>query len=353
MRLATFQSKLFKSWFQHSVPLRKQERFLKRLSLLIGRGYPLVSALEVLQFDPQQKALVTSIKDGLLSGQSLDQVLSSQGFSKYVVSYLYFSKAYGNLRHALDQSVQLVMKQQEFILKGKKAIQYPAILLFIMISLIIFVKAHLLPSFISLFSSMNITETDLLNTVKWMDRFLYGFIILISTLIVTSIVWSILSRYISFQNRLTIYQNLPVFRTFLQKQTTFLFAYHLSSLLSIGLPIQKCLLIMKTQQHFPILSCYSSSLYTGLSEGEGFHILISNQYFLEKDLATIIQRNQHDGNLEMDLDIYAHWMMEEIQFIIHRILNWIQPSLFLFLGILIMVIYASIMMPLFQWMNQM
>ncbi|KGP72981.1 competence type IV pilus assembly protein ComGB [Pontibacillus yanchengensis] len=353
MLSASFPNKLFKSWFSHSIPLQKQQRFLRRLSLLIGRGYSLVSALEVLQYDTQQEVLVISIKEGLLSGESLDQVLSKHGFSKYVISYLYFSKAYGNLQHALDQSADLLEKQQDFMIKGKKALQYPAVLLFIMLTLLTFVKTHLLPSFINLFSSMNINESDLLHTVRWMDRFLYGFIFLIITLILCIVIWKITSRNISLQNRLKIYQNIPICKTFLQKQTTFLFAFHMSSLLSIGLPIQKCLLIIKAQNHFPILSWYAQSLYKGLSEGQRFHTLISNQVLFEKNLSTIIQRNQYDGNLELDLNIYAQWMMEEIQSIIHKILNWVQPSLFLFLGVLIMVIYASIMMPLFQWMNQM
>ncbi|KGX89182.1 competence type IV pilus assembly protein ComGB [Pontibacillus litoralis] len=352
MHLASSIKQHFKTVRSSTISVDRQILLLQRLSHLLRRGYSLVDALHILHYDPKLQSITFTLKEKLLAGLPLHSAMEQLHFSKYVISYLQFSNSYGNLEEALRQSSILLEKQLTFKQRVQKSLQYPAVLLFIMVALLIFVKSLLLPSFIDLFHSIDIGDNSLLPILSGINIILYTLLFTILFITLAAITWKYVSPHLSLHTRLDLYERIPFCSTFIQLQTTFMFSYHLSTLLATGLSIQKSLRIIQMQNHFPILQWYATSLEEQLLEGKPLHTLIYQYPFFKQDLASIFERNQSEGRLELDLEMYAQWMMEESQHKLYSFIKWIQPTMFAFLALLIMAIYGSIMMPLFQWMNQ-
>jgi len=352
MRLATSLKNRFKESTFKTPSTHQQIQFLNRLSNLLNRGYTLMNALSILQFDPTLKKLTEQIHPLLLSGTPLHETLQRIGFSKYAVSYLYFSREYGNLQRALSQSGQILEQQLEFKKKFQKVIRYPAILFILFLGLLLFVKAFLLPAFLQLYASMNVQSTTILTTLQWLDRSLYFIfgLAFLSVLFIVSMV--ITQKKASIEKVLSYYQLLPVWRTYLTTQTSYLFSYHFSSLLKSGMSVKQCLTIMMEQQHFPILSFHVSCIYKDLEKGISLAKSVQEQPFIHDDMAQLINRNQNDGRLDQDLEVYAEWIIDELQQGLLKVLALVQPIMFILLAIFIMLIYASIMLPLLEWMRQ-
>lgn len=342
----------FKLRTMRSPSTQSQILFLSRLSNLIKRGYPLLNALSILQFDPALKQVAEEVHTHLLSGTPLHQALEKLGFSKYAVSYLYFSREYGNLEKALSQSSEILNQQLSFRKRFQNVLRYPVILFGLFFCLLIFVKSFLLPSFLQLYASMNIQSLTILTILKWLDRSLYGLfgVCIIAILLVASMY--IIQHRASIHSVLSLYRRIPLWRTYIMTQTSYLFSYHLSSLLQSGMSIKQCLLILKNQHHFSILSFHAHQIYQELEKGMSLSSSVKQQYFIRDDLANLIRRNQNDGRLDQDLAVYAEWITEELQNKILRLLAFIQPLMFSLLAVFIMLIYASIMLPLLEWMNQ-
>ncbi|MFC0522631.1 competence type IV pilus assembly protein ComGB [Pontibacillus salicampi] len=353
MLLATYRKKGFNHSKRKPPPLSLQIKLLTRLYTLLQRGYPLLKALDIMTLDSSLRKMVLAIEGRLTNGLPLHTTFEEAGFSKYVVSYLYFSNSYGNVQQALLQSSYLLEKQQLFTASLRKALQYPLFLLVVMSTLLVFVKSTLLPSFLDLFSSMEINQSALLTLLHSMNAFLYGLLIFLFLSGLSLLLWKALSPRIPLSKRLSYYQRIPLCVTILKTETTFLFSYHLGSLLGAGLSIQNALKVMQQQGQFPILQWYAQHLYKDLSEGKSFAAILRDYPYFRKELSDMVMRNQTDGKLEMDLDMYAAWILEEAVKVTNTILKWIQPIMFLLLGGMILAIYGAIMMPMFQWMNQM
>ncbi|KGX85029.1 competence type IV pilus assembly protein ComGB [Pontibacillus marinus] len=330
----------------------QQIQFLNRLSNLLNRGYSLMSALSILYFDPALKKVIEHIHPHLLSGTSLHEALEELGFSKYVVSYLYFSREYGNLRRALSQSAMILEQQVEFKKKFQKVIRYPVVLFILFFGLLLFVKVFLLPTFLQLYASMNVQSTTIMTTLKWLDRSLY-FILGFSIFTVLCITGIVISQKRSpIERVLSVYRRIPGWRTYLKTQTSYLFSYHFSSLLKSGMSIKQCLSIMRDQRHFPILAFHASCMFKDLERGSSLAHSVQKQLFFHEDMSQLISRNQNDGRLDQDLEVYAEWIIDELQQGLLKILTLIQPLMFILLAVFIMMIYSSIMLPLLEWMRQ-
>lgn len=353
MHLATQVWKIFNLPSSKRISLDVQISLLLRLANLLGRGYTLTYALDILQFDSRHKELARRIKENLLEGHPLDKILQTLNFSRHVVSFLFFSKQYGSLERALRQSSNILSKQQTFQRKFLKVIRYPCMLFILFFALLMFVKTFLLPSFLELYVSMNIHSSTLTHLIQWLNISLYMLLSIIVTLIVFFLSWRIWKKKISIITIIKFAELIPLIRSFTRNHTTFLFSYHFASLLQTGITIKDSLIIVSKQSHYPFLQHYAIRMYTSLEKGQSFSQAVQTCTLLHHDLVSLIQHNETDGRLEQDLEVYAHWMLEEMEQTTYKWLTFIQPTLFTLLALFIMAIYVSIMMPLFEWMQNM
>src|SRR5699024_12045825 len=78
-----------------------QLRFLKRLTRLLGNGYPLIEALEIIGWDKQLISTSRHVSNDLRAGYALDESLDENGFHHTITAYLYVVRVNGNLEESL------------------------------------------------------------------------------------------------------------------------------------------------------------------------------------------------------------------------------------------------------------
>ncbi|RBN37896.1 competence protein ComG, partial [Priestia megaterium] len=79
--------------------------------------------------------------------------------------------------------------------------------------------------------------------------------------------------------------------------------------------------------------------------------IVSGKSHYEKDLAQVIVHGQQNGELSQELYDYSLFMMERMEQFIFRILKYVQPLTFLFIGIVILLMYMSVMLPMLEVMS--
>lgn len=347
-------SRLFKTVnlpYASSLPLELQIKFLQRLANLLEKGYSLLHALTILQYDPELKEIAKQIMELLTRGHSLDKALQTFRFSRYVNSFLYFSRQYGNLTTALRESSRFLSKQQMYQKKFRKVIHYPAMLFLFLTALLLSVKTFLLPSFLQLYSSMSVQSSSLLLLLKWMNISMYVFLLLVVISLVSVIWWKVKSKHLSTSKVILLYTKIPLLNQIVRTHTTYLFTYHFSSLLKSGMLLKNGLIVISKQSHFRILQHNAIQIYDHLEKGGSLSNAVLQCELFHRDLAKIIHHNETDGRLQEDLEVYAEWMVEDME---QKILKWlssVQPILFSTLALLIVAIYLSIMMPILDLMK--
>lgn len=330
------------------LPKEVQLRFLKLLHRLLNNGYPLLSALESIQWDKQMIEPATQITTALKNGLTIDKAFEQATFNHSITSYLYFVKANGDLLGSIDKCIEMYEQRMNYTKKFQQIVRYPFILLFIFSVLLYFIKKSVLPSFVDLFQ----TSTEASATVNFsmmIIEFLGNLVVILLILVIIAIfVWHVTKKHVPIEKQMKLYNQVPIFRTFLKLQTSFFFATHFSNLLKTGMSFKEILEHMTHQQKLPIIAHYSTLMTTELTRGLHITSLISQFAFLERQLTTIFRNNADVQVLEKDLTVYAGMLMEEIERKIIKAITFIQPLFFIILASFIIFIYITLMWPMFQ-----
>lgn len=235
--------------------------------------------------------------------------------------------------------------------KFQESVRYPLILLLVFAVLLYFVKQSVLPSFTDLFQNSAQTSSTIMLTMTFIDLTL-TFLMLFSLILGTGfLLWRFQEKNINIENRIKLYSLLPVYRHYKRMEVSFLFASHLSSLLTTGLSMKEILENMAKQQKQPVLAYYASLLTSELSKGIYVTNLLASLPLIDNQISLIFQKNADKEALEKDLSIYAEFQTEEIHRKIMKAITYIQPIFFLILASLIIFIYMALMWPMFQLIN--
>lgn len=336
---------------RNKYPEQIQLRFLKRLVRLLENGYPLLEALEVIAWDKELTAMANHFITALKTGTPFDQIFEELNFHQMIRSFLYFTRSNANLAESIRKCAEMFEQQLRNTKKFKQILRYPLILLLIFSSVLFFINQQVLPSFHSLLQSSSHAQQTIFWLILIMDILQYFLIFSALTLCICIIFWKVWKKNIDIDKQLIFYKRIPIYRSFLRLQNSFQFAVHFSSLLKAGLSLKEILQELTSQEQLPILRFYAQLLIHDLNRG--FHIanLLEELPFIEKQLSGIFQKNADVHALEMDLSLYSEITLEEIQRIIVQAITLIQPIFYIILAVFIILIYISLMWPMFQLIN--
>lgn len=322
--------------------------FMKRLLRLLQNGYPLVRALEIVQWNKELIAPATIIMKELLEGQYLDEAFQKAGFHNSIIAYLFFVRFNNDLQASLERSI--VMFEQRITNKKKFAqiIRYPLILSVIFILLLFFIKRNILPSFIDLFQYSHDSTSTVVYSLIFLDAVTTVVIISIILTLGTFIGWKLYYRKWPIEHQVKLYEKAPIYRAYLRLQISYYFATHISMFLQTGMSMKDILQQMSKQRKIPILAYYTSLMQAQLQQGFQLDHLLMNFYFIEKQIALIFESNHNHDSLAKDLSAYGDYVIEEMERKIAKMMMLIQPVFFMFLGCFIIFIYLMLMWPMFQ-----
>src|SRR5215471_17381427 len=138
------------------------EKFLifnQQFVTLIRAGLPILKALDLLAdrlTDPKLGPYIKAVRDEVRNGTLLSDAFRMQGiFPKIYVTSVMAGEKSGSLTEVLDRYITY----QRLALSVKKkvmvSLMYPAVLVFLVIALMVFLVTYVVPTFAGLYNSMN------------------------------------------------------------------------------------------------------------------------------------------------------------------------------------------------------
>jgi competence protein ComGB len=335
--------------------VRDQGLLIKRLGELLQRGYTVSEAIDFLFYD--EKEYLGIVKDKLLSGlqngESLSEVMQRElNLPNHVCAQIYFAEHHGKMAETFYEVGKYLINKKKDRQQLFKILQYPMILIGIVIILLVLLRKVLFPSFQSLYSSLGYTPSSTINIV----------LSVIQVLPIISL-WLFLIFILLFVTVLYIYKKIPPLeiarfistvpgasKPYRLMQTHFL-SRELGFLLGSGVSVYESLQIIQSQKFRPLFQQVAKRIMMELKEGKTFSHAVGKFPFFQKELLYIIQHGQMNGRLGEELEYYSKICLQQIEEDGKRFIGYIQPVVFCIVGIFILSIYFSIMMPLFQMMQ--
>ena len=279
------------------------------------------------------------MRHGLANGQAFSEIMAGLGFSDAVVTQLSLAELHGNLSLALLKIEEYLDNLAKVKKKLIEVATYPMMLLGFLVLIMMGLRNYLLPQL----SSQNFA-TQLIGHLPT--------IFLLSVLMLLGLTGAI---YLIFkgQKRIPVYSflaRLPFVGSFVRIYLTAYYAREWGNMIGQGLELSQIFQIMQEQRSV-LFQEIGQDLGQALQNGQEFSDKIASYPFFKKELSLIIEYGEVKSKLGSELEIYALKTWEEFFGRVNRTMNLIQPLVFVFVALMIVLLYAAMLLPLYQNME--
>lgn len=286
-----------------------------------------------------ESAYVQQMRQGLASGQTFSEIMAGMGFSHAVSTQLSLAELHGNLSLALLKIEEYLDNVSKVKKKLIEVATYPMMLLGFLVMIMMGLRNYLLPQL----TSQNLA-TQVISQLPS--------IFLISILTLVGLVGG---TYLAFKRRkkIVIYSllaRIPFVGSFVKIYLTAYYAREWGNMIGQGLELSQIFQIMQNQKS-ALFQEIGQDLSLALQNGQEFSHKISSYPFFKKELSLIIEYGEVKSKLGSELEIYAHKTWEEFFSRVNRSMNLIQPLVFVFVALMIVLLYAAMLLPLYQNME--
>ena len=331
---------------------------IKSMSALLKAGVALSETIKTLSTqssDENLNKIYTYINKRIDSGDTLAESMSlfPRVFSETIVSVVEAGEEGGSLEKNLIFIAETIKKEHELKRKLKGAIIYPVIIIGLTLSEFIGMIFIVLPKLEDLFSSFpNIPPFTLfvMNVAKyirtnWLP--ILAIIIFIVICIIAFLKTKLGKRFISW---LSI--NFPILKKLFTSNILASFSRTLSVLLKSGIPIARSLEITSATTSNYIYSKILKTVYGNVKKGQELSTSFAeyDRYFT-KSFLKMVSVGETSGTLEDSLMYLHEYYSEEVEEMSNNIVTFVEPLLLIFVGLIIGLLGATILLPMYQLMG--
>lgn len=320
--------------------LSQQAFIFSTIAELIKIGFSISQSLAFIRTVSKKNCkTILRIEKGLKDGYSLPQSMKFF-LNNSMYQQLLIADEHGKIEdgmQAISDFIQLRLKQKN---KIRDIAIYPLILFFMLVLLLIVIKLFVLP------------ETNILGQIKpsqnWLTYLLMVSLGFISVFGFYQIKVFLNKQAIYKANVLTSLPLLgPVFSSY--------YEYYLTSNLAImfqnGLDLRKIVQIFAKFKERTLLFEIGQEMDSSLKQGIGIESIFKHYHFVSNELVVFLSNGSTNEILAKNLRALSKLCFQRLIKKSEKLINLIQPTAFVIIGITIVVTYLKMLLPLYHSME--
>jgi type IV pilus assembly protein PilC len=335
----------------------KLETFLifnQQFLTLIRAGLPILGALDLLGRRQKQanfRAQLEDVAARVKTGESISQAFEAQGgFPLVYTTTLLAGERSGNLEEVLQRYLDFQRVSLTFRKKLKASLVYPALLVFMVAGLFIFLITFVVPRFGQLYDQLDTAlpplTVFLMNLGKNAQHYGIYFALVLAGLIYLLYRWTKTSAGALLIDRIRI--RTPIFGDVWLKYQVGLFARTLSTLLTGGLPLVPSLeTAAKSIDSRQVASAIHRSAET-VREGKGLSRSLEQTKAFPELAIEMIEVGESTGALPQMLNSVAEFFEEDVQTNLTAAMSLIEPLILVVMGVVVITILIALYLPIFS-----
>lgn len=341
MKLRVRQPKHIK---KDSLSIRQQARWFSLMGDLLRVGFSLKQALTFsTTLMPESTKIFEEIDMSMASGGSFSK--STRSFISQDIYYqLLLAERHGDLGQSITQIGQFLTISVKQKAKLKGLLQYPAILLSLLGILLAVLKIFIFPE-LSTWQNEQETQYNLFAFWPW---------VLLGILIgVIGISGSIIYRWLksSAVNRATLLCQLPLIGKIYREYYAYYLITNFALLLQNGMGVREICELFASFDKKSLLNQLGSQLDQVLMNGKPPIKIIHDYPYLPQELIVFMNKGETVEELGKQLTIFSSLIFSRLIKKIEQLLVLVQPILFGIIAVVIVMMYLSIMLPIYQSMK--
>ncbi len=328
--------------------------FNQQFLTLIRAGLPILSSIQMLskiQKNANFAGQLDDVANRVKQGEALSATFEAQsGFPLMYTTTLLAGERSGNLPEVLDRYVGFQKVALAFRKKLTASLIYPSLLLTLVIGLMIFLLAVVVPQFAVLYDQMGsklpAMTMDLLAFGKWLQHNILWLLAVAFGIGLALYRFSLTERGRDFVDGFRV--GLPVFGKIWLKYQVALFARTLSTLLTGGLPLVPSLeTAARSISSRKVSKAVFNSVGT-VREGKSLAESLSKTGVFPDLAAEMITVGEQTGALPQMLNSVAEFFEEDVATALAAALSLIEPAILIVMGVVVVFILISLYLPIFS-----
>ena len=328
--------------------------FNQQFLALIQAGLPILKSLELLtqrEKDEQFRTILLDISDRVKGGALLSEAFEAQGmFPRVYTASLFAGEKSGGLEEVLARFIQYQKTVNATRNKIKTALTYPSILAVLLVVLVSFLLAEVVPRFAQFYAGMDAALPAMTVLLVDISQAIRGH--LITGMLVSAVLLVVLTMWArSIQGRSHIDRlklKLPVIGEVWSK---FLFAQlsrTLSTLLSGGTPLVGSLEIVADSTGNRVVTRALNRAVVAVREGQSLSRSLEPSGVVPEVAIEMIEVGESSGNLSEMLGHVADFYDEEVNTRLNQLFTYIEPILLMILAIIVAFVLIALYLPIFS-----
>ncbi len=330
----------------------------RQLATLIGSGMTVEASLSALteqSEDRQTKSMLNNVRSQVREGLSLVASLQQypRAFPQIYTASVAAGEATGRLTEVLERLAEFTETRHSVRQKLTAALVYPIILMVVAVVIVVGLLVYVMPKVVRVFTDTGQELPFLTQALIAISDFLrdHGAWILISFVAIFVLI-SLALRHPGLRFRIhQWFLKMPGIRNFARNINSASMARTLAIMVGSGVP-----LLASMQSGVDVLSnlAMKDALQKAASEGqEGASLsrTLSSSGYFPPLLTQMIASGEQSGSLSHMLEKSALALERELENRINVLVSLFEPLMILFMGVIVLIIVLSILLPIFD-LNQ-
>jgi type IV pilus assembly protein PilC len=327
---------------------RELAGFCEQFAMILKSGIMIHSGMQMIADDtanPDRKAVFQKISDALTDNGSLAQALKASGaFPEYMVHMIQIGTESGKLDTVMSGLSTYYNKQHTMRENLKSAILYPSVLVVMMLLVLIFLAAKVLPVFQGVYQSLGSEMSPWAQSIMKVGALLsqYSFLLILLLLIA-----AITALFMTKTERgKAMLSDFIGGRKASQGFSIASFTSSMAMMISSGLDIQHSMqLSMGVIGNRSIKEKVAHS-YELLEKNDSFIEALEQSGLFSNATIGILSMGKNSGSLDSAMQYVADIYDEEYQWELAKKVSLIEPVSIAILSVLIGTVLVSVMFPL-------
>lgn len=330
--------------------------FTRQMSILLEARIPLTDILRTLYnqtTQPRLKEAVYQISQDVDAGLALSQALERQKpiFSEFFVSMVRSAEVTGNLEKVVGFMADYMEKELILVNKARSAMIYPAIIIILFVVVAFIMLAVVFPQIGPVFEQAGVE-------LPWFTKLLIvagNFISKwwLALVFMAIVILTIIAEYLGTEEGRAFLDDMKVRTPLVKKVFMPLTLVRLSNttsmLLKGGIPMAQALEIVSQTIDNVLYRDLLKEISQSVREGERLATAVSRypKYFPPL-VSQMIAVGETTGQVDQIFTRISDFYTRESDSVVGNLVELIQPVLMVGIGILVGVLFASILLPLYQ-----
>lgn len=347
-------NKSFTDRFKNRVRTKDKVLFSRQLSTLINAGLPLVQSLRTVQEQTESKPLqviISQVISDVEAGKAFAEALKKhpEVFNVVYTSLVESGETSGTLDKALERLADQQEKDAETVSKIRGAMVYPAIVLFVIVGVVIFMLTTVLPQVEQLYEDLNQELPFITKAMLFVSTIITDFWWLLILILGATIFFA--RRYlqtdggIEVKDRLKM--NMPLFGNLFMKMYMARWTRTGGTLMASGVPMLEMMRITGGAVNNVHIKKATDQAAIKVKAGAALSESIKNRDEFLTLVPQMINIGEQSGNIDAMMIKTSLYYENELDKDIKALSTTIEPILMVFLALVAGLMVGAILMPVY------